>query len=80
MNSIMQTIINTTLNVIKLFEEKTKSAKTIKGIKRSIQFDEVSCGVHVAFSILRYYNKKMSIDKIKKKLGTDEDGTDENDD
>jgi ABC-type bacteriocin/lantibiotic exporter with double-glycine peptidase domain len=77
MNRIMQTIINTTLNVIKFFEEKSKSAKTIKCIKRSIQFDEVSCGVHVAFSILKYYNKKISIDKIKKKLGTDEYGTDE---
>ena len=77
MNRIMQTIINTTLNVIKYFEEKTKSAKTIGGIKRSIQFDEVSCGVHAAFSILRYYNKKISIDKIKKKLGTNEYGTGE---
>ena len=54
MNRIMQTIINTTLNVIKYFEEKTKSAKTIKGIKRSIQFDEVSCGAHVVL-----YNIKI---------------------
>ena len=46
MENILQTIINTTINVIKFFEEKTKSAKTIKGIKRSIQFDEVSCGAH----------------------------------
>lgn len=77
MENILQTIINTTLNVIKYFEEKSKSAKTIKGIKRSIQLDEVSCGAHVVFSILRYYKKKMSIDKIKKKLGTDDYGTDE---
>ena len=42
MENILQTIINTTLNVIKFFEEKTKSAKTIKGMKRSIQFDEVA--------------------------------------
>ena len=46
MNRIMETVINTTINVIKFFEEKTKSAKTIKGIRRSIQFDEVSCGAH----------------------------------
>ena len=77
MNSIIQKVINSTINVIKFFEEKTKSAKTIKGIKRSIQLDEVSCGVHAAFSILRYYNKKMSIDKMKKELGTDGYGTDE---
>ena len=41
MENILQTVINTTLNVIKFFEEKTKSAKIIRGIKRSIQFDEV---------------------------------------
>jgi ABC-type bacteriocin/lantibiotic exporter with double-glycine peptidase domain len=77
MENILQKIINTTLNVIKFFEEKTKSAKTIKGIKRSIQFDEVSCGAHCTYMILKYFNKKISIDKIKKKLGTDEYGTDE---
>ena len=77
MNSIIQKVINSTINVIKFFEEKTKSTKTIRGINRSIQFDEVSCGVYVAFSILRYYNKKMSIDKMKKELGTDGYGTDE---
>jgi len=73
----MQTIINTTINVIKFFEEKAKSAIVIKRITRSIQLDEVSCGAHCAYMILKYYKKKISLEKIQKKLRTDEYGTDE---
>lgn len=70
MKRTIETVINATLNTIKFFEVKIKSAIVIKGIKRSIQIDNFSCGAHCAYMIVNYYNKKMSLDKIIKKLKT----------
>ena len=77
MENILQTVINRTINVIKFFEEKAKSAKIIRGIKRSIQMDNYSCGAHCTYMIVNYYNRKMSLGKIIKQLKTDEKGTSE---
>ena len=77
MENILQTVVNRTINVIKFFEEKAKSAKIIRGIKRSIQMDNYSCGAHCTYMIVNYYNKKMSLGKILKQLKTDKNGTSE---
>ena len=45
-------------------------ANIIENIKRSYQRDSYSCGAHALYSILRYYNKKLSFEKLKKELGT----------
>ena len=48
----------------------------IENIRRSYQRDDYSCGAHSLYSILRYYNKKLSFKKLKKDLGTNmENGT-----
>lgn len=77
MANILRSVINRTLNVIKFFEEKSKSAKIIRGMKRSIQLDNYSCGAHCTYMIVNYYNKKISLGKIIKQLKTDENGTSE---
>jgi len=77
MENILQIVINRTQNIIKFFGEKSKSAKIIRGMKRSIQLDNYSCGAHCTYMILNYYNKKMSLGKIIKQLKTDKNGTSE---
>jgi len=74
---MMKSVIDSTINVIKFFEERIILAKVIKGIRRSIQMDNFSCGAHCTYMIVNYYNKKMSLGKIIKQLRTDENGTSE---
>ncbi len=74
---MMKPVIDYTINIIKFFEERIRSAIVIRGMRRSIQMDNFSCGAHCTYMIVNYYNKKMSLGKIIKQLRTDENGTSE---
>ena len=77
MKKIVQEVIDSTVNVIRFFEETAKSAIVIKGIRRSIQLDSFSCGAYCSHMILKYYKRNLSVEQIKRKLKTNKDGTDE---
>ncbi len=77
MKKIIQSSVDAAINIIRFFEEIAKSATVIKDISRSIQLESYSCGAYCAYMILRYYNKKLSIEEIKRRLRTNKDGTDE---
>jgi ABC-type bacteriocin/lantibiotic exporter with double-glycine peptidase domain len=48
----------------------------LKNCERSIQPDNLSCGVHAVNTILKYYNKNVATPDLIRLLGTNEDGTD----
>lgn len=77
MKKIIQSSVDAAFNIIRFFEEIVKSAKVIKGIRRSIQLDKFSCGAYCAYMILRYYDRDISVEQIKRKLKTTEYGTTE---
>lgn len=77
MKKMIQSSVDAAINIICFFEEIVKSATVIRGIRRSIQLDSFSCGAYCAYMILRYYGRNLSIQKIKRKLKTNEDGTNE---
>ena len=58
-------------------ENFDSSAVIVEGIDRSLQLDRYSCGVQSCYMILRFYGKVRSIEKLERDLGTDEDGTGE---
>jgi ABC-type bacteriocin/lantibiotic exporter with double-glycine peptidase domain len=62
-------------NVVKWFEDQDPSATILRGVRRSLQFDGYSCGVHSANVILGYFGRCLSIDQIEHKLRTDDEGT-----
>ena len=60
----MQYLINSLANFLKQIEELFDSNKVILSIKKSVQLNSYSCGIHCAFVILRHYNKLNSINDI----------------
>lgn len=73
-----QRLVNWIYNFIKSSEEYISSSnnRNLKGIKRSIQLNGYTCGLHASYAILKYYNKNVSLEKVIKVLGTDENRTD----
>jgi len=74
----MNKYYNKFYNVLKLIEENLYNGRGtyLKNCKRSIQPDNLSCGVHAVASILQYYDKEVSTPELITLLGTNQDGTD----
>jgi ABC-type bacteriocin/lantibiotic exporter with double-glycine peptidase domain len=72
---IANEIADSIVNVVKWFEEWDSSAVALKGVRRSLQLDRYSCGVQSVKVILDYFSKRLSLEDIEQKLGTDENGT-----
>jgi hypothetical protein len=51
------------------------SSFVLKGIQRSLQLDNYSCGVQSVYSILKYYGKTKSIKKVGEGPGMTKNGT-----
>jgi len=47
----------------------------ISALKRSIQLDDYSCGVHSVSMVTRYFGDKTPFRKLKEELGCTENGT-----
>lgn len=50
------------------------SAKYLEGMKRSFQLDSYSCGVQATYSILKYYGKNISLERLREELGVEDRG------
>ncbi len=74
----MNRYYNRFYNTLKKIEENIYNGKGtyLQNCSRSIQPDNLSCGVHAVSSILKYYNKNVSTPDLIRLLGTNEEGTD----
>ena len=70
----MKKFIDTVIALMRKTEESFNSGAEILNFHHSIQLDGYSCGAQCAYSILRYWNKKCTIDSVRDALGTDEKG------
>ena len=75
----IQDIADAISNSIKYFEDLDSNAVILNGCPRSIQLEHSTCGVHSIFVILSYFGKRVSLDRLKRELRTDHDGTTEED-
>jgi len=69
-------IVDVAANGLKRIEELDPEARILRGFRRSIQFDEYSCGMHAVYEILRYYGRSISKTRLEKQLRTNGNGTD----
>ncbi|MCM2332654.1 MAG: cysteine peptidase family C39 domain-containing protein [Anaeromyxobacteraceae bacterium] len=56
---------------------RAQGADILKGFRRSVQFDDYSCGVQCTQAILDYFDVQVSASVLEKELGTTRRGTDE---
>lgn len=75
----IQQIVDAVFNTVKLIEDLDPYAVILPGFTRLIQLDRCTCGVHSLRVILRYYGKRVTLEKLKRQLKTDRDGTGEDD-
>lgn len=50
------------------------SARYLEGMRRSFQLDSYSCGVQATYSILKYYGKNISFERLREELGVEDRG------
>lgn len=62
---MLSNFFNYVFNFLKNFEELFDRNKKILAIKKSMQLNRFSCGIHSAFMILSYYNKISNPNQIK---------------
>lgn len=67
--------VDAVANIAKLIEELDPKAKVLPDFQRSLQLDWYSCGAQSVFMILRYYQRRCTIERVKEELGTDWSGT-----
>ena len=72
----LRRIVDVVANGFKWIEECDYRATIIRGFRRSIQFDEYSCGLHAVYGILWYYGRNISMRRLEKQLRTNGNGTD----